>query len=144
MEAFRRLVIKVSTSLGRALLVFAGSLLVAALLFLRFERDLNFFDAIYWAVVTSTTTGFGDISPESVGGRLTFIVSSLFWVFYVLPVIIGNVAQKIFRSKDEFTHAEQEWIMTALQTIADTNNIELPRQPSDTNFVYNLPEGEDE
>jgi voltage-gated potassium channel len=134
----KQLVIRVSTNLGQALLVFAGSLLVAALLFFRFERDLNFFDAIYWAVVTSTTTGFGDISPESVGGRLTFIVFSLFWVFYVLPVIIGNVAQRIFRSKDEFTHAEQEWVMTALQTMADTNDIKLPKQPGDTNFTYDV------
>lgn len=40
-------------------------------------------DAVYWAVVTITTVGFGDIHPESSGGKVFTILFAIFGVFYV-------------------------------------------------------------
>ena len=36
----------------------------------------NFFDAIYWAVVSLTTMGYGDIYPISTAGRIVTMISS--------------------------------------------------------------------
>lgn len=39
------------------------------------EAFRNFFDALWWSVVTLTTVGYGDLYPITVGGRLfTFVV----------------------------------------------------------------------
>lgn len=40
----------------------------------------NFFDALYWATVTLTTVGYGDMIPVSDIGRLVSMLSSLFGV----------------------------------------------------------------
>jgi len=40
----------------------------------------NFFDALYWATVTLTTVGYGDVTPVTNIGRLVSMLSSLFGV----------------------------------------------------------------
>ncbi|MFO7810997.1 MAG: ion channel, partial [Candidatus Delongbacteria bacterium] len=46
-------------------------LLLASLLFSNFEEDIkSLFEAIYFAVVTVSTVGYGDITPRSVPGRI--------------------------------------------------------------------------
>ena len=37
----------------------------------------NFFDALYWATISITTIGYGDISPVSDLGRLITMISAL-------------------------------------------------------------------
>lgn len=52
--------------------------LVAALVIFNVEPDSfnSFFDAIYWATVSLTTVGYGDIYPVSSIGRIVTMVSS--------------------------------------------------------------------
>ena len=45
-----------------------------------FEDDRPFHDALWWAIVTLTTVGFGDISPASLGGRLIGVVLMFFGI----------------------------------------------------------------
>lgn len=40
----------------------------------------NFFDALYWATVTLTTVGYGDVTPVTDIGRFISMISSLFGV----------------------------------------------------------------
>ena len=51
---------------------------VAALVIFNVEPDSfkNFFDAIYWATVSLTTVGYGDIYPISTIGRVVTMISS--------------------------------------------------------------------
>ena len=44
------------------------------------ETFANFFDALYWATVTLTTVGYGDVTPVTDIGRFISMVSSLFGV----------------------------------------------------------------
>lgn len=43
----------------------------------------TFFDAIYWAVVTLTTVGYGDIYPTSDIGRIVSMLSSFMGIAIV-------------------------------------------------------------
>ncbi len=59
--------------------------LVSALVIINVEPDSfnNFFDALYWATVSLTTMGYGDIYPVTTIGRLVTMLSSVFGIAIV-------------------------------------------------------------
>lgn len=62
-----------------------GYVLIAALIIFNVEPDTfdSFFDAVYWAMVSLTTVGYGDIYPVSTAGRIVTMVSSLIGIAIV-------------------------------------------------------------
>lgn len=47
------------------------------------EQNLNFFECLYWAVITITTAGYGDIVPKTVIGKLIAMIIVLMGVAVV-------------------------------------------------------------
>ena len=69
-----------------AVLCFAiAYILVSALVVFNVEPDTfrTFFDAVYWAVVSLTTVGYGDLYPSTDVGRTIAMISSLMGVAVV-------------------------------------------------------------
>ena len=62
-----------------------GYILVSALVIFNVEGDsfATFFDAIYWATVSLTTVGYGDIYPVTTAGRIITMISSVFGIAIV-------------------------------------------------------------
>lgn len=60
-------------------------IIISALIVFNVEPDSfnNFFDAIYWATVSLTTVGYGDIYPVTTIGRVVTMVSSIFGIAIV-------------------------------------------------------------
>ena len=56
-----------------------------------FEPDQAFPDALWWAIVTVTTVGFGDIAPASLGGRAIGVVLMFFGIG-VLGMFTATIA----------------------------------------------------
>ena len=84
-----RIIARVLSS-SRDALAAVGSLalayiLICALVILNVEPDSfgNFFDAVYWATVSLTTMGYGDIYPVTAIGRLFTMISSVFGIAIV-------------------------------------------------------------
>ena len=65
-------------SLVAVCLLAIGYILVSALVIFNVEPESfkSFFEAIYWATVSLTTVGYGDIYPVSALGRIITMVSS--------------------------------------------------------------------
>lgn len=63
----------------------AAYILISALVVLNVEPDSfnTFFDAVYWATVSLTTIGYGDIYPITTIGRVVSMVSSFFGIAIV-------------------------------------------------------------
>ena len=62
-----------------------GYILVAALVIINVEPDSfnNYFDALYWATVSLTTMGYGDIYPVTTIGRIVTMLSSFIGIAIV-------------------------------------------------------------
>ena len=60
-------------------------IIISALVVFNVEPESfnNFFDAIYWATVSLTTVGYGDIYPITTIGRIVTMVSSIFGIAIV-------------------------------------------------------------
>ena len=55
-----------------------GYILLSALVIFNVEPETfdTFFDAIYWAAISLTTVGYGDIYPVTTAGRIVTMISS--------------------------------------------------------------------
>ena len=78
--------------------------LVSALVVYNIEPESfeTFFDAIYWATVSLTTVGYGDIYPVTTIGRIVTMVSSVFGIAIVaLPsgVITAGYLEEVSKEK---------------------------------------------
>ncbi len=62
-----------------------GYVFVSALVVFSVEPDTfnSFFDAIYWATVSLTTVGYGDLYPVTTVGRTVAMISSVFGIAIV-------------------------------------------------------------
>lgn len=60
-------------------------IIISALVVFNVEPESfnSFFDAIYWATVSLTTVGYGDIYPVTTTGRIVTMVSSIFGIAIV-------------------------------------------------------------
>ena len=68
------------------------------------ESFKTFFDAIYWAVVTLTTVGYGDLYPVSDIGRVVSMISSVMGIAIVaLPTGIITAGYMSELNKDNDT-----------------------------------------
>lgn len=79
--------------------------LISALVILNIEPDSfnSYFDAIYWATVSLTTMGYGDIYPVSVAGRIVTMISAVFGIAIIaLPasIITAGMMKEIEHNKE--------------------------------------------
>ena len=89
------------TAVGTLAVVY---ILISALVIFNVEPDTfnNFFDAVYWATVSLTTVGYGDIYPVTAVGKIISMISSLFGIAIVaLPagIITAGYMEKLQNDK---------------------------------------------
>jgi voltage-gated potassium channel len=97
-------------SLFRVLIAAAGTLFLGAWLVLLFEENAkgsnihSYPDALWWAIVTVTTVGYGDRYPVSAGGRAVAVVLMLVGIG-LIGVLTATVASVFVK---EHTDANKE------------------------------------
>lgn len=100
--------------LGVVCLIAIGYIFLTALIVFNVEPDTfdSFFDAIYWACVSLTTVGYGDLYPTSTLGRAIAMLSSLVGIAIIaLPagIITGGYID-VMREK---TSRSGQWTNSA-------------------------------
>lgn len=118
---FLRVLQKERQVLGAVLVLALFYVFITALIMFNAEPHINpatgkatfnsFFDALYWATVTLTTVGYGDICPVTDVGRAVAMLSSLFGVAIIaLPsgVITARYLDELreMRGSDGNTHGK--------------------------------------
>lgn len=84
----------------------AGYVLLSALIIFNVEPETfdNFFEAVYWATVSLTTMGYGDIYPITTTGRIVTMVSSFVGIAIVaLPagILTAGYMEAIRKDKED-------------------------------------------
>ena len=100
--------------LASVLVIAAFYVFMSALVMFNVEPQVNpitgeptfrtFFDALYWATVTLTTVGYGDVCPVTSIGRFVSMLSSLFGVAIIaLPsgVITASYLDELRKKKND-------------------------------------------
>jgi voltage-gated potassium channel len=83
-----------------------GYILVSAMLIFSIEPETfpTFFDALYWATVSLTTVGYGDIYATSMAGKVITMISALFGIAVVaLPagIVTAGYMNELEQNRDE-------------------------------------------
>ena len=113
-------------------LVTIGIVLLGAFGILMFEENMGTFgDALWWSLVTTTTVGYGDISPESTGGRILAGFLMIVGIGF-LGMVTGSVATFFVDRLSKNTEKERvsaidkqvEYVKNTLDEIEDLSEEE--------------------
>jgi len=78
----------------------------------------DYLSALYWAVTTATTTGYGDLSPATTLGRLVgmwLMVSSV----GLVAVATARLAARLVQDPHLFSHQEQEELIDDVDDVRE-------------------------
>ena len=86
------------------------------------QPNLNLLDALWWALVTMTTVGYGDISAHSQAGRFLVAYPAMFMGIGLVSWIIGSLSAQVigFRQKQKM----------GMVKVKRKNHIVICNQPS--------------
>jgi voltage-gated potassium channel len=107
MIIIRNVIRKVKSQLMAVLFLIIIYIFGAAMLIFQLEPNLfnNFFDALYWATISITTIGYGDIYPVTTVGRLITMISALVGMAVIaLPtgIITAAYMAEITKKKSKY------------------------------------------
>lgn len=142
--------IRDTNGLGWVLVVAVGiiSAGAAAVYFLE-ESVTTWSDAFWWATVTATTVGYGDISPESAGARTVAVVLMLVGIG-TIGMLTASIAtyflggssstesahiahlRELLSTWDQLSSDDRRAAAALLRTLAEDANDESVVRPSDT------------
>ncbi len=94
-------------------------ILISSLLYAYFEGDAGIGDAVWWAVVTASTVGYGDESPQTWQGRVLAALLISIMVLLVIPLITAHFASKLIVDNDAFHHDEQEELKANVRRVRE-------------------------
>lgn len=86
---------KIVNALGTAFLT-----LMCGTIFFTINEQFDFIKALYFVVVTSSTVGYGDITPSIDSSKL-FLIFYIITSCIIVAVAIGNIAQVFMEMADE-------------------------------------------
>jgi voltage-gated potassium channel len=78
------------------LLIFASAILVTHI-----EPNIqSYSDGIWWSIVTATTVGYGDISPDTISGRILAVILMLIGIG-LIGMLTGSITTFFIKDKKE-------------------------------------------
>ena len=105
-------------SIKELLLLYVVLLTAGAAAYAAFEHK-PFVDSLWWACVTATTVGYGDMYPVSPGGRLVAVLLMHVTLLFILPLLIGNICSRCIQDQHQFSNDEQEDLKAALRRVEE-------------------------
>jgi len=137
LRAGYRALVWLANSPRTLMLAYLMLIAVCGIVYSQVEQDVTFGDAVWWAIVTASTVGYGDISPETWQGRAVAALLISVMVLVVIPLITAHFASRLIVDNDAFRHEEQEElksnlrrVRTLLEELAEREGITSPDSAS--------------
>ncbi len=103
-----------ANELQKALSVAVILIFLSSILITYFEPHIDDYeDALWWAIVTLTTVGYGDISPQTPVGRFIAIILMFFGIG-IIGLITGSVASYFISNDDKKKDSDIEFVKSQL------------------------------
>lgn len=110
-----------SNGLNRFLMIFILLVILIPVPMVFIEQDIHSYsDALWWAIVTATTVGYGDIIPVTPIGRILAAIMMLFGIAFI--GMITSTITNFFRAKKNPTTSTQR-TSKITQLIAETPDL---------------------
>ncbi len=93
-------------------------------------ENMSLSDAIWWSFVTTTTVGYGDISPASTGGRLVAVILMLVGIGF-LGMLTGTIATYFLQDRHCKALSYQEECISGIITKLEDFESLSPSEVSD-------------
>jgi voltage-gated potassium channel len=74
-------------------------------------------DALWWAVQTVTTVGYGDVVPEHVSGRLIGVALMLQGIALLTVITAAVTATLIEQARQRLRHSEPDAVLAKLEQV---------------------------
>lgn len=126
-----------------------GIVFIGACGIMAFEDNMQTFgDALWWSMVTTTTVGYGDISPESPGGRILAGILMFVGIGF-LGMVTGSIAtyfvDRLSHSKKDakkcFKEEQINFIKSQLDDIENMNQEDIEVLTTVIKDIWNQSEG---
>ncbi len=122
LTAIYRGLVYLANSPRKLIYSYLAMIAISAVLYSYFEHA-SVGDSLWWAVVTASTVGYGDISPQSLPARLMAALLISVMVLLVVPLITAHFASKLIVDSDAFHHEEQEELKANLRRVRELTEL---------------------
>ncbi|MFX3623398.1 MAG: potassium channel family protein [Ectobacillus sp.] len=103
-----------TNGLHKVLIFMVCLVVISAIPITYLEPNISSFeDAIWWGVVTATTVGYGDISPETGVGRMIAVILMVFGIG-MMGMVTASIATYFLQHEEDVQDAEIEFIKQQL------------------------------
>lgn len=116
-----------TNNLDKVVLFLVAVIFVSSIPIQLLEPSINTYtDAVWWAIVTSTTVGYGDISPETVLGRLIAVFLMVFGIG-LLGLVTSSVASYFATTKSIEENSTITYMKTQIEKIDVLSDMDISR-----------------
>lgn len=120
----KRLTAIIKTNNFHHVLWFTFSTIFCGAISISYIDDMDIGDALWWSFVTTTTVGYGDIAPQSLGGRLVAVVLMLIGIGF-LSTLTGTISTFFISGNEKKIGYSEDVIKQIIKKLAEFSSLEL-------------------